>query len=68
MKDRRLFDAQWPERFKMGYVNRPCEAIVTSIRQGKFHSQLTRTLAYFEPAVKQSNRIFRVRFSCRRVL
>jgi hypothetical protein len=45
-------DDRQPEKFKMDYVNRAFEAIVTSIRQGKFRSQLTHTLAHLDRLVK----------------
>jgi len=52
----------------MDYVNRAFEATVTSIRQGKFRSQLAHRLAHLGHPVKSPNRIFLVRFSPRAVI
>jgi hypothetical protein len=50
------------------FIYRAFKAIVTSIRQGKFRSQLAHTLTQLARHVKPPNRIFLVRFSVGRVL
>src|ERR1017187_908613 len=44
------------------------ETFVSSIRQGKFRSQLTHTLTHLDHHVKPANQIFLVRFPLGRVL